>query len=177
MADKINWRTRGGGRSGIPEDAPGPGEGVELQESKGWTLQGAGAQGWDLGSPGAEDGDQGWGRCWGRSQKDAGAAGRGWGDLSGGTASGAPRRAQAVGEAVPEPQGLAGRGGWWDQALSLLSVRRGRAGRLVAASRQGWAAAGQVRQVLSQLCRAWAHQASAWHWSHSEVPAIYKSHP
>lgn len=36
-------------------------------------------------------------------------------------------------------EGLAGRGGWWDQALCLLSMPGGRGSRLTAANRQGWA--------------------------------------
>lgn len=60
-------------------------------------------------------------------------------------------------------------------ALFLLSMPRGIGERLMAACRQGWAATRQVRQGLAQLCQA--HRAPAWHWSCSEAPAIYKSHP
>lgn len=133
MATEINWRTRGGGRSGFLRMLQALGKRQSCRRARAGPCEGSG-------SPGAEDGEQGWGRWWDRNRKDAGAAAEDGVPWAGGQHLKHPDEHRQWGKLCPSPWGgLAGRGGWWDQALCLLSMPGGRGSRLMAASRQGWA--------------------------------------
>lgn len=110
MATEINWRTRGGGRSGFLRMLQALGKRQSCRRARAGPCEGSG-------SPGA-----GLGKVVGQELEGCGGSSRGRGALGGGTASEAPRRAQAVGEAVPKPLGGAGREGWLVGSSSVPAV-------------------------------------------------------